>query len=294
MNERTGLILGLAGVVIFGLTLPATRAALAGLDPWFVVYGRGLAAGVAAPITLVVTRQQWPPRSSWPRLAITSACIVIGFPLFATLAMQYVPASHGGVVLAILPLATAIAAVLFAGERPSTGFWLCGIAGSLAVLVFALIEGAGADGVHLADLFLALAVVSAAVGYAIGAELTRTLGGWQVISWALVIAMPILAILLAITQPPVNWSAPASAWTGLFYLALFSQFLGFFVWYKGLALGGVAKVGQLQLLQTFVTLAAAALLLGETIGWIEIAFAVLVVAIVATGRRMQVRRTPGR
>ncbi len=291
MNERAGVIFGLIGVVIFGLTLPATRAAIVGLDPWFVIYGRGLVAAAAAAIVLAATRQKWPPRSRWLPLAFTAACIVVGFPLFATLAMQYVPASHGSVVLAILPLATAAAGVLFAGERPSFGFWLCGLAGSLAVLVFALMEGSGgAQGVQLADLFLVLAVVSAAAGYAVGAELSRTMCGWQVISWALVIAAPALALLFLVTQPPVNWNAAASAWTGFFYLALFSQFLGFFAWYRGLALGGVAKIGQLQLLQTFVTLAAAALLLGERISRLEVAFAILVVTIVAIGRRMRVQR----
>lgn len=287
-SERTGLLLGLVGVVIFGLTLPATRASLTGLDPYLIGLGRGVVAGVAAAFILLVTRQKWPGKKAWRHLIIASAGVVLGFPILATLAMQYVPASHGGIVLAILPLATAVAGVISAGERPSIGFWLCSIAGSAAVLTFALIEGAGATGVHSADLLLAAAVVAAAIGYAEGGVLARSMGGWQVICWALVIAAPILLTALILIGTPINWNASATAWTGFIYLALFSQFIGFFAWYQGMAIGGVAKVGQLQLLQTFVTLGAAALLLGEQITWFEIAFALLVVAIVAVGRRMRV------
>jgi len=287
-SERTGLLLGLVGVFIFGLTLPATRASLTGLDPYLIGFGRGVVAGVAAALILLVTRQKWPGKKAWRPLIIASAGVVLGFPILATLAMQYVPASHGGIVLAILPLATAVAGVISAGERPSIGFWLCSIAGTAAVLTYALIEGAGATGVHSADLLLAAAVAAAAIGYAEGGVLARSMGGWQVICWALVIAAPILLTALILIGTPINWNASATAWTGFIYLALFSQFIGFFAWYQGMAIGGIAKVGQLQLLQTFVTLGAAALLLGEQITWFEIAFALLVVAIVAVGRRMRV------
>jgi drug/metabolite transporter (DMT)-like permease len=287
-SERTGLLLGLVGVVIFGLTLPATRASLNGLDPYLIGLGRGVVAGVAAALILLVTRQKWPGKKTWKSLVIASAGVVLGFPILATLAMQYVPASHGGIVLAVLPLATAVAGVISAGERPSIGFWACSIAGTAAVLTFALIEGAGSTGVQTADLLLAAAVIAAAIGYAEGGVLARNMGGWQVICWALVIAAPILLAALILIGTPINWNAPATAWTGFIYLALFSQLIGFFAWYQGMAIGGVAKVGQLQLLQTFVTLGAAALLLGEQITWFEITFALLVVAIVAVGRRMRV------
>jgi len=290
MSERKGLLLGLIGVVIFGLTLPATRISLTGLDPYFIALGRGVLAGAAAAMVLIITRQPWPPRNAWRRLLGASAGVVIGFPLLATIAMQYAPASHGGIILALLPLATAVAGVILTGERPSPGFWVCSIAGTLAVLVFALLEGAGNDGFHTADILLAVAVIAAAIGYAEGGELARSMGGWQVICWALVIAAPFLLAVLLLRGMPINWSAPASAWAGFLYLALFSQFIGFFAWYQGLALGGVAKVGQLQLLQTFVTLGAAALLLGEDVTPIEIGFACLVVAIVAVGRKMRVER----
>lgn len=293
-SERTGLLLGLIGVIIFGLTLPATRASLTGLDPWLIGLGRGVVASIAAAIVLVATKQKWPPRHAWRGLVITSAGVVLGFPLLATLAMQYVPASHGGVVLAILPLGTAVAGVLLGGEHPSPGFWACSIAGTLAVLVFAVIEGAGEDGFHTADILLAAAMIAVAFGYGEGGVLARSMGGWQVICWALVIAGPLLLVILIVKDTPVNWDAPYRAWIGFFYLALFSQFLGFFAWYQGMALGGVAKVGQLQLLQTFVTFIAAALLLGEQITWMQFGFACLVVAIVAIGRKMRVERRPVR
>ena len=290
MSERKGMLLGLIGVVIFGLTLPATRISLTGFDPLFIALGRGVLAGLAAALVLAITRQPWPPRTAWRRLLGASAGVVIGFPLLATIAMQYAPASHGGVVLALLPLATAVAGAVLTGERPSAGFWVCSIAGTLSVLAFALIEGAAADGLHTADILLALAIVAAAIGYAEGGELSRSMGGWQVICWALVIAAPFLLAILLVRGMPINWNAPPSAWAGFLYLALFSQFIGFFAWYQGLAIGGVAKVGQLQLLQTFVTLGAAALLLGEEVTFIEVGFACLVVAIVAVGRKMHVER----
>jgi len=288
MNERAGYIYGIIGVVIFGLTLPATRIALISFDPWFIALGRAVLAGLAAAVLLATTRQKWPPRSAWLPLLITALGVVLGFPLLATIAMQSVPASHGGVVLAILPLATAVAGVLFAREKPSAGFWLCSLAGTVAVLAFAWAEGTDLEGVHYGDLFLAAAVICAAAGYATGGKLSRTMESWQVISWALVLSAPLFMAILVMRGTAVNWNAPPQTWAAFGYLAFFSQFLGFFAWYRGLALGGVAKVGQIQLLQTFVTLIAAALLLGEQITWLQFSFTCLVVVIVAVGRRMRV------
>lgn len=289
--ELEGVIYGLIGITIFGLTLPATRVAVADLNPVFVGLGRTLVAALFAAVILLFSRQPLPPRAAWKAILITSAGVVLGFPLLATIAMQYAPASHGGVVLAILPLATAVASVAFAGERPSSGFWLCSIAGTLTVLIFALIEGAGAEDLHAADLLLAAAVASAAIGYVQGGSLSRTLGGWQVICWALVFGAPFILPIVLLLSGPINWQASAASWSGFVYVALFSQLIGFFAWNRALALGGVAKIGQLQLLQTFVTLAASAALLGEAVTWIEITFASGVVAIVAFGRNMQVART---
>ncbi|MGI9405932.1 MAG: DMT family transporter [Hyphomicrobiaceae bacterium] len=288
-RENSGYILGAIGVFIFGLTLPMTRMAVVDFDPVFVGLGRAILAAAIAAAILIATRQPWPKRTDLKPLLITSAGVVLGFPLLATTAMLYVPAAHGGVVIAVLPLATAVAGVIFAGERPSLGFWLCAIAGSLAVLTFSILDGGGITDAGYADLLLAAAVVSAAIGYAQGGVLSRALGGWQVICWALVIAVPILVPIVWWFSGPINWNASLPAWTGFLYVAVLSQLVGFFAWNAGLARGGIAKVGQLQLFQAFVTIAAAAVLLGERITWLQVGFAVLVVAIVMIGRRMQVR-----
>ncbi len=289
--ELQGFLYGLAGVVIFGLTLPMTRLAVAELDPIFAGMGRSLVASVLAAGALLATRQPWPARRDGPLLAVTAAGVIFGFPAFSALALVNAPAGHGGIILAILPLATALASVVIARERPSFGFWMCGVAGSLAVSAFAWLDGAFASaGLGAADLLFLAAIVSAAIGYTTGAVLAQRLGGWQTISWALIVAAPVLVVAVPMLSGPVNWSASTSAWAGFAYIAIMSQFVGFFFWYKGLAMGGVAKVGQVQLIQAFVTLAGAWVLLGEQIGLLEIGFAALVVVIVAIGRRMRVAR----
>lgn len=289
-QEREGYVLGAIGVTIFGLTLPMTRWAVVDFDPVFVALGRAIVAALAAGVILLVTRQRWPNRDDIRPLVIVAGGVVFGFPLFATIAMLYVPAAHGGVVIAILPLATAVAGVWFARERPSIGFWLAAVAGSLAVLVFSILEGAQLSDAGLADLLLVAAVVCAATGYAQGGVLARRLGGWQVICWALVISLPVLVPVVWIFGEPFNADASFKSWIGFGYVALFSQLIGFFAWNAGLARGGIAKVGQLQLFQAFVTIAAAALILGEQITGLQVFFAVIVVAIVVAGKRMQVQR----
>jgi drug/metabolite transporter (DMT)-like permease len=284
----SGMLLGMLGVLIFGLTLPATRLAVQDLDPHFVALGRALVAAVAAAIALLIVRPKAPDRRDWPRLVVFALCVVLGFPLFMTIAMRTAPAAHGGVILGIMPLLTAMASVVVAGERPSIRFWICGVAGSLAVVIYALIAAKGPVGLHAADGLLALAGIIGALGYALGGELSRRLGGWEVISWALVVSAPVMLGLLLIVGPPINRAASWPSWAGFAYVAIFSQFLGFFAWNKGLALGGIARVGQTQLLQTFVTLAGAALLLGERIGALEVVFATLIVALVAVGGRTRV------
>jgi drug/metabolite transporter (DMT)-like permease len=291
-EETTGLIIGFLGVCVFGLTLPLTRIAVHDMDPLFVSLGRALLAGLTSILILAISRSPWPSRKQFGQLGIVAAGVVFGFPIFSTVAMQTAPAGHGAIVLALLPLATAIASVVFAGERPSVGFWLFGLLGSAAVLAFATVEGAFANaGLGTADLFLVAAVVSASIGYAQGGALSRSLGGWQVICWALVISLPVITAALLIVRPPINLAASWPSWASFVYVTFGSQLLGFFLWNRGLAMGGVAKVGQAQLLQCFVSLAGAALFTGETISWLDIGFAVLVVAIVAMGRRMPVRRS---
>ncbi|MFO1415427.1 MAG: DMT family transporter [Burkholderiales bacterium] len=281
-RRTEGYVLGLVGVLAFSGTLPATRAAVAHLDPVFVGLGRAVVAAVLAAVVLAATRTPWPARHLWPRLALVALGVVVGWPVLSAIAMRHVPAAHGAVVAGLLPLATALAGALIAHERPSRRFWACALAGSGVVVAFALWEGGGAP--QPADLLLVGAVAAAAVGYAEGARLSRVLGGWQVISWVLVIAAPFVALPAWLAGGARLPDAPWTAWAGFAYVAVVSMFLGFFAWYRGLALGGIAAVGQLQLLQPFFTIAASAWLLGEPVGVATYLAAALVVAAIAAGR----------
>ena len=271
----------------FSLTLPATRAAVEFLHPLFISSGRVVLAAILAGLYLLLGRHRGPTREEFKSLVAVALCVAAGFPILTAVAMQYVDASHGGVMLGILPLSTAAAGFAFAHERPSRRFWLMALCGSTVVVAFSLLKSGGAP--HLADLALVGAVIITSMGYAIGARLTQTLGGLQVISWALVLIAPLMVAPAIITAPDFA-EVPTRAWLAFAYVAIISQFLGFLPWYKGLALGGVAKVGQTQLLQPFFTFAAAAVLLGETIDLVTIVFALLVVAIVAAGRGAAVVR----
>ena len=289
-RELSGLASGLVGVVIFGLTLPMTHIALAGFDRYFIGIGRAIPAALLAALILAITRQPVPSLENWGRLAVVSIGCIFGFPLFVTAAMEQVPAAHGGVILAVLPLATAMAGALMDGERPSLSFWLTGVAGSLLVLAFAMTE-AGGFTFQAGDLLLVAATIAAAVGYGQSGVLARTIGGWQAISWALVLSLPFSVLAVLLFAGPVNWHAPADAWLGFAYVSLMSQFFGFFFWNRGMALAGTAKTGQLQLLQPFVTLVASYFLLSEAVGWRHAGFALAVVVIVALGRQLRVERT---
>jgi len=286
-QQRRGFWLGLLGVAIFSGTFPATRLAVATLDPVFIACGRAVAAALLAACALAIMRRPLPRGRQWRQLMVIAGGVVFGFPMLASWAMRYVPSSHGAVLAGILPLATALMGALRAGDRPSPGFWLAAAAGSALVVGFALWQGGGT--LQLADLALLGAVAAAAIGYAEGAQLTHKLGGWETISWTLLVALP-LSATFAWFQMPADWVAiPAEAWTAFAYLAIMSQYVGFFAWYKGLALGGVARVSQTQLLQPFFTLVLAAILIGEPLTVATIGFAIAVVAVVAIGRAMPVR-----
>ena len=278
-----GYLFGFLGVASFSLTLPATRLAVAALDPVFVGLGRAIVAALLAAVVLVLNRAPWPGWALLPRLALVAGGVVVGFPLFSAWAMQSLPAAHGAVVIGLLPLATALAGAWIAHERPSRLFWWCATFGSVVVVGFALWRGGGVP--QPADGLLVLAVASAAIGYAEGGRLARTLGSLQVICWALVIAAPLVAIPTALAIDDRVLTAPVSAWAGFAYVSVVSMFLGFFAWYRGLALGGIATVGQVQLIQPFLTIFASALLLGEPIDAATIVAAGLVIASIAVGRR---------
>ena len=289
MTELTrGYIWGFIGVAIFSLTLPFSHIAVREFDPLFISIGRTvLAACVAAPI-LILSNQAWPDLADLKQLFFVVLGVIFGFPVLSTIAMKTAPASHGSVVLALLPLGTALMSTIFAGERPSVAFWAWSVLGSAAVVVYALWDGGVA--LHNADSLLVLAVIAASMGYAAGGNLARKLGGWQVICWALVVALPLTLPLTLYFAQGVTGGESVRGWLCFIYLALMSQLIGFFAWNKGLAMGGVARVGQVQLLQTFMTQIAAWALMGEPLTLRSLAFACVVATCVWFGRRTQIRR----
>lgn len=285
-HAAAGMAWGLLGVVVFALTLPMTRLAVGDvsapqLPPAFVTAGRAAGAGVLAVLYLWWRGAPVPPRRLWPALALSAFGTVVGFPLGLALALREVPAMHAAVVTGVLPLATAVVGAMVAHQRPSGGFWAAAVGGCALVLAFAAWQGGGALGV--ADAWLGAAVAAGALGYVAGAQAGRELPAPQVISWVLVGSLPLTAPVTLALWP----AAPASpaAWGGFAYTAVFSMWLGFFAWYRGLALGGVLRVSQVQLLQPFLALVAAALMLGEPLDAATLAFAAAVAAVVALGRR---------
>ena len=286
-RETIGLALGTLGVVIFGGTLPATRVALTTFSPWFVTHGRAAVASLAAALLLVILRKPF-PRGDAPALFLAGLLLVFGFPIFSSIAMQTVPASHGGVVLGVLPLITSIFAALIGGERPSVLFWICGVAGAALVVAFAMRD----NGMSLStgDLFLFLAALSASLGYVVSGKLSRHMPGWEVICWSLILTTPISIPGAIWSWHPEFASASDAATFSFLYLSFGSMFLGFFAWNVGLGMGGIARVSQVQLLQSFVTLAISGFLLKEHVSGETVLFALAVIAIVALGRRARVAR----
>ena len=281
--HRLSILYGMLGVIGFSLTLPATRLAVAELDPTFVGLGRAIVAAAIAAIALVMAHAPRPVGTQWLRLAGTAIGVVIGFPLLSTWAMTTVPAAHGGVIVGLIPLATALFGAWLAGERPRPLFWASTIAGSITIAFFSLSSGGGSF--QIGDFLLLGAVIAAGFGYAEGARLARELGAWQTISWALVISAPVL-LLPALATMPHNFAAIGwQSLCGFVYVSVVSMFLAFVVWYKGLALGGIARIGQLQLLQPFLTIFAAAILLHERISWSEVLAALIVITCVLIGRK---------
>ncbi len=253
---------GLLGVIIFSASLPATRVAVAGFTPLFLTAARAAIAGLLGAALLWAFRAPRPLRRDIGPLAVVGLGVVIGFPLLTALALRHVTAAHSIVFLGLLPLATALFGVLRGNERPGPAFWLFSGLGSLAVAGFALAQGGA--GSPAGDGLMLAAILLCGLGYAEGAALSRRLGGWQVISWALVLSLP-LTVALALATLPQRWDVGWPAWAGLAYVSVFSMLVGFVFWYRGLALGGIAGVGQLQLLQPFLGLALAALLLREPV-----------------------------
>ncbi|MEW6257561.1 MAG: DMT family transporter [Pseudomonadota bacterium] len=274
---------GLLGVIIFSGSLPATRVAVGGFDPVFLTSIRAVIAALLGVALLLALRQKRPAKSDVGSLAIVALGVVVGFPFLTALALQHVTAAHSVVFVGLLPLATATFGVLRGGERPKPAFWIFSMIGSLCVVSFAVSRGG--SGSLTGDLLMVAAVVACGLGYAEGAVLSRRLGGWQVICWALVLALPVMAAI-ALVSLPYTWSGIGMpAWLGLAYVSVFSMLIGFVFWYRGLVLGGIAKVGQLQLLQPFFGLALAGLLLNEPVAMSMVAVTAVVVLCVAGAKR---------
>ena len=288
-RERLGLLLGFVGMIIFGGTLPATRIAVSAVDPIVLTALRTAIAGLAALALLIVLRRPLPPRKLWFQLVVAMLCSSIMFPFVMALAVTTVDAGHGGVVMGALPIATALVAVLITHERPRPLFWIASLAGAALVVAFALRQGGGA--LSAGDLLLFAAVAVSAIGYTFSGRLTAQMPGWEVISWVLVIALPISLPAAVLTMPADIIHIGAKPWLALLYVALFSQWIGFFAWNAGMAMGGIARVSQVQLLQPFVTFALAATFNGETITLQIVLFALAVVATVAISTQTRGRTT---
>jgi drug/metabolite transporter (DMT)-like permease len=284
MDKATsGWINGFIGVVIFSGSLPATRVAVMQFDPVFLTVARAAIAGLLGLALLLAFKEKRPARTDLASLLIVALGVVVGFPLLTALALQHITSAHSIVFIGLLPLSTAIFGVLRGGERPKPAFWLFSVLGSALVAGFALMQGLAAS--PLGDALMLAAIIVCGLGYAEGAKLSRRLGGWQVISWALVLSLPIMLILLLIYRPPTFANIEWPAWLSLAYLALFSMLIGFVFWYRGLAQGGIAAVGQLQLLQPFFGLALAATLLHEPVSAMMLVVTVGVILCVAGARR---------
>ena len=292
--ERQGMWFGLLGVMMFAVTLPVTRLAVGTaedphLSGLFLAMGRAAVAGVLSALYLWLTKAPWPDQSQWKGLCLVALGVVFGFPLFTSLAMRHVEASHASVITGVLPLATASLAAVMNRQRPSWGFWLCAVTGTSLVVGFALLRS-GQAGLHLhpADLLLLCAMAFAAVGYAWGGRMSQSMGAEQVICWALLISLPATVPLAWVSFPtvPVPWSA----WAGFAYVSLFSMWLGFFAWYRGLSMGGTVRVSQIQLLQPFLGMLMAIPILGESLDLTTVGFGLAVVATVFVSRRMAVKQ----
>ncbi len=282
-NRLAGLVNGMVGVIIFSGSLPATRLAVTGFDPFFLTMARGTIAGILGMILLLAFKERRPSVADLVSLGVIALGVVVGFPLLTAIALQHVTSAHSIVFIGLLPLATAIFGVMRGGEQPKPVFWVFSALGSVMVGGFALSQGLTAS--PLGDGLMLAAVIACGLGYAEGARLSKRLGGWQVICWALTLSLPVMAAGMMLTWPQNLAEIPAPAWAGLIYVSLFSMLIGFIFWYRGLAQGGTASVGQLQLLQPFFGLALAATLLGETVTPLMLVATIGVIGCVAAARR---------
>ncbi len=286
-HSTTGLILAVVAVAAFSVTLPATRIAVAELGALPVAVWRGLIAGIVASLVLIALRPKRPKGRQWAQLVACAFGTVFGFPLFTTLAMETVSASHGAVVVALLPIATAVVGVLISDERPSGSFWLASLFGTAVTLLFVWRQADG--GPSFGQVYLLLAVITAGIGYAYGGLLARDIQGWVVACWSLVVSLPVLVVAAAIV-PEMNWHADAVTLGAFYYLALVSQLGAFFAWYRAMVLAGIARASQVQLLQLFLTVGFAVIVLGEDWNAEVVVFGAIVAATVFATSRLRIHK----
>lgn len=281
-REKIGFLLGTIGVICFSLTLPATRIAVEYFGTTIVGLGRTVVAAFLVAIIFIVRKEKLPTPRQFKSLGIVAFGAVLGFPLLTSWAMESLPVSHGAVEVALLPLSTAGFAMLRAGEIPSIKFWISSLIGSFAVIIYALHLGFG----HLqfADLAILAAVLILGLSYAEGGKLAKELGSWQVIAWAILIGAPFFIIPVGLHLTIEMLHAPFQAWVSFFYLAVVSQFLAYVAWYSGMALGGIARVSQIQYLQPFLMILFATIFLDESITFFTLLIAVVVVLSVILGK----------
>lgn len=290
MNRETkGMLIGFIGILVFSLTLPISKITVLSFNPYFIAFGRAALAGLVALIYLLYKQAPMPSKKDLAKFAVIALGVVFGFPIFTTVAMKEGSSSHGAVILGMMPLATTVIGVIRFKERPSIGFWLVSLLGAGLVMVYALLKSSGSF--TYIDGLLVLGGICACVGYVEGGELSRKMNPRTVISWALVISLPINIVASYFTFNSSYWSADAIAWTSFVYLSLFPMYLGFFFWYEGLAIGGIARVSQVQLIQPFCTLLASSFFLGDHITLMNMVFAFLVVSTVILSKRMLVKRS---
>jgi len=289
-RETLGLTLGIAAMCGFSATIPVTRIGVQWLDPLFLTAGRASLAGIVAVIVLLVLRRPPPPRALWGTFVLTGFCVLVSYPVCLAIALRYVPASHGGVVLGIIPLAVAAIAALFGHERPSAGFWIASIVGTAIVIAFVVRQSGGLHGIGLGDLFLLGVVASAGIAYPLSGRLSTMMPGWEVITWQLAGFLPVSLICAVLLWPSDLSAVPMSGWFALLWISFVGQYFSFIASNFGMAMAGVARVSQLMLLQPFVVLAIAIPVNGEQPDLETVLFAVAVVATVVIGQRMRVTR----
>lgn len=285
--ETKGMLIGFVGISIFSLTLPFTQMAVNEMSPFFVAFARASIAGICALILLIFTKSKFPNKIQIRRLIIIVIGVIYGFPIFTSIAMKTLPSSHSGIVLGILPLAMSLFAVIKYKEKPSSSFWMISIFGTFIVISYTFIDNNGS--LMIEDLWLLFAILFAAIGYSEGGTLAKEMGSIGVISWALVISLPI-NLFASYLFYEINYASISfQAIISLTYVGLFSMFIGFFFWYKGIAIGGISRVGQVQLIQPFLTIVGAYFLTNEKITTLNILFAFMVLIVIIIGRKTKIQ-----